>query len=92
MTEKQEELPDISMTNTKKEMLAAFNELKKQLEQKAEIELKPEKKEVSVEDHGLDRSDRSALTQCRFSLFRALRQRLFRSDTFIYSPSISSLS
>jgi uncharacterized coiled-coil protein SlyX len=44
MTQKKEELPEISMTNTKKEMLAAFEELKKQLHEKAETELKPEKK------------------------------------------------
>jgi hypothetical protein len=44
MTQEKDELPDISMTNTKKEMLAAFSELKKKLHEKAETELKPEKK------------------------------------------------
>jgi hypothetical protein len=48
MTQKKEELPDISMTNTKKEMLAAFEELKKQLHEKAETELKPEKKKEEM--------------------------------------------
>jgi hypothetical protein len=41
-------LPDISMTNTKKEMLSAFNELKKKLEEQAETELKPEKKKEEL--------------------------------------------
>jgi hypothetical protein len=44
MPQKKDELPDISMTSTKKEMLAAFEELKKQLHEKAETELKPEEK------------------------------------------------
>lgn len=36
--------PKISLSSTKKEMIEAFNDLKKKLEEKAKIELNPEKK------------------------------------------------
>jgi len=36
-------LPKVSLSNTKKEMLEAINDLKKKLEENAEVELKPEK-------------------------------------------------
>lgn len=44
MTEKKTEPKGISMTNTKQEMLEAYNALLKQLQEKSEAELKPEKK------------------------------------------------
>ncbi len=37
------EIPDISMANTKKEMLQAYQQLKEKLEAQAKTELKPEK-------------------------------------------------
>jgi hypothetical protein len=43
MVQKKDDLPSISAANTKKEMLEAFNDLKKKLTEKAEVELKPEK-------------------------------------------------
>ena len=45
MTEtKKQQLPKPTMSNTKKEMLDAYNELLKQLQEKREAELKPEQK------------------------------------------------
>lgn len=43
-TQKKEDLPKITPSSTKKEMLEAFKELKQKLTEKAETELKPEKK------------------------------------------------
>ena len=48
MKPKDEELPEISMTSTKKEMLAAFKELKQKMLEQAETELKPEKKKEEI--------------------------------------------
>lgn len=48
MAQKKDNGPKVSMTSTKKEMLEAFNELKKQLEDKSETELKPEKKKEEI--------------------------------------------
>jgi hypothetical protein len=48
MAQKKEEMPDISISSTKKEMLAAFEELKQKLHEKAETELKPEKKKEEM--------------------------------------------
>lgn len=45
---KDDGIPKISATNTKKEMLEAFNELKQQLEEKEESELKPEKMKEEI--------------------------------------------
>jgi len=42
------EVQELSMTNTKKEMLDAFYEMKKKLAEKAETELKPEKKKEEI--------------------------------------------
>ena len=42
MTEKDEKTTNVSMSNTKKEMLDAYNNLVKQLQEKKEKELKPE--------------------------------------------------
>ena len=44
MEEKNEKTKRLSLSNTKKEMLSAYNALLKQLQEKAEAELKPEKK------------------------------------------------
>ena len=44
MAEKELPLKKISMTNTKQEMLKAYNRLLKELQEKKEVELKPEKK------------------------------------------------
>ena len=44
MVKNTSDLPKISLSSTKKEMLEAFKDLKKQLEEKAKIELNPEKK------------------------------------------------
>jgi len=43
MTEQDVDIPKISLSNTKKEMLEAFNLLKEKLQEKAKAELKPEK-------------------------------------------------
>lgn len=48
MAQKKDDVPKVSMTSTKKEMLEAFNELKKKLEDKSETELKPEKKKEEI--------------------------------------------
>jgi hypothetical protein len=48
MFEKEIDLPKINPTSTKKEMLDAFNELKKKLSEKSETELKPEKKKEEM--------------------------------------------
>jgi hypothetical protein len=48
MTHKKDELPDISITSTKKEMLAAFEELKMRFQDQAQTELKPEKKKEEI--------------------------------------------
>lgn len=45
---KEESIPKISPSSTKKEMLDAFNELKKQFEEKEEIELNPEKRKEEM--------------------------------------------
>jgi len=42
--EKNIQAKKISLSNTKQEMLAAYNTLLKQLQEKEELELKPEKK------------------------------------------------
>ncbi len=44
MTKGKIEIPKISLSSTKKEMLDAFNEVKEKLEEKADAELNPEKK------------------------------------------------
>lgn len=44
MTEKQVDVPKVTPSNTKKEILAAYDQIKKQFEEKAEQELQPEKK------------------------------------------------
>ncbi len=44
MAKNANDLPKISSSSTKKEMLEAFKDLKRQLEEKAKIELNPEKK------------------------------------------------
>jgi len=44
MTEKKAQSQKLSMTNTKKEMLDTYSALLKQLQEKSEAELKPEKK------------------------------------------------
>jgi hypothetical protein len=44
MAEKKQQAKKISLSNTKKEMLQAYNDLLKQLEEKSASELKPEKK------------------------------------------------
>jgi len=44
MTTNNDDLQDVSMNNTKKEILAAFNELKKKMQEQSETELKPEQK------------------------------------------------
>ena len=43
MNKKMDGLPKVSLSNTKKEMLEAITDLKNKLEEKAEVELKPEK-------------------------------------------------
>lgn len=43
MVEKKEDVPKISLSNTKKEMLEAFNLLKEKFKEKSKAELKPEK-------------------------------------------------
>jgi hypothetical protein len=45
---KDDGIPKISASSTKKEMLEAFNELKQQLEEKEESELKPEKMKEEI--------------------------------------------
>ncbi len=44
MPDKKPEVPDVSMSNTKKEMLEAYEKIVKQLEDKREAELKPAEK------------------------------------------------
>ena len=44
MTEKTEKAQEVSMSNTKQEILKAYNELQKSLKQQKEAELKPENK------------------------------------------------
>lgn len=44
MPEKQPQIPKMTLSNTKKEMLEAYNNLLKQLEEKREAELKPSEK------------------------------------------------
>lgn len=45
MAEEQNDIPSISMANTKREMLEAYHRLKEKLEQQAQRELKPEKEQ-----------------------------------------------
>ncbi len=45
---KEDDVPKITPSSTKKEMLEAFNELKKQLEEKEENQLKPEKRKEEM--------------------------------------------
>lgn len=45
---KEDDVPKITPSSTKKEMLEAFNELKKQLEEKEETQLKPEKRKEEM--------------------------------------------
>jgi hypothetical protein len=44
MAQKKDDMPKVSLTNTKKEMLEAFNELKQKFKEKEETQLQPEKK------------------------------------------------
>lgn len=44
------EIPDISMANTKKEMLQAYQQLKEKLEAQAKTELKPEKEQKAKKE------------------------------------------
>ena len=43
MVAKESDIPKISAVNTKKEMLEAYQQLKKRMEDQAQVELKPEK-------------------------------------------------
>ena len=43
MVEEKNDIPKVSLSNTKKEMLEAFNLLKKKFQEQAQAELKPEK-------------------------------------------------
>lgn len=58
MTERNEDIPKISLANTKKEMLDAFNRLKQKLQEDAKAELKPEKtKEIKKDKEIVQSAD-----------------------------------
>ncbi|MGB9499541.1 MAG: hypothetical protein ACKVE4_07270 [Dissulfuribacterales bacterium] len=60
MTSKETETTNISMSNTKKEMLEAYESLKKKLEKQSEMELKPEQTQQAKKEEKIIKSAEKA--------------------------------
>lgn len=82
MAAKKEEVPSVSMSNTKKEILEAFEQMKKDIEEKERAELQPEKKieekkkkdAVQVGDSMLKEDVTKGINNLKFEIGKMLSQ------------------